>query len=103
MIPIARPQTPIQLKPMVPGIWDGLKKTFHFWMETETHVYAFSVAANVLLSFYPFLFVILALSRMLLGTTMAVASVELALHDYFPGQLETSLEKSLIYGTRGNL
>jgi membrane protein len=103
MIPIARPRASIEFKPMLPGIWDGLKKTFHFWMETETHVYAFSVAANVLLSFYPFLFVILALSRMLLGTNLAIQSVELALNDYFPGQLEASLEKSLIMGTRGHL
>lgn len=103
MIPIARPLAPIDWKPMLPSIWDGLKKTFHFWMKTETHVYAFSVAANVLLSFYPFLFVILALSRTLLGPTAAIHAVELALQDFFPGQLETSLEKSLIYGTRGHL
>ena len=104
MIPIARSQqAPIDVKSMLPGIWDGLKKTFHFWMETETHVYAFSVAANVLLSFYPFLFVILALARMILGTKVAIEAVVLALKDYFPGQLELTLQKSLISGTQGHL
>lgn len=103
MIPIARPQEPINVKAMLPGIWDGLKKTFHFWMETETHVYAFSVAANVLLSFYPFLFVILALARMILGSQAAIQAVVLALKDYFPGALEASLEQSLVRATRGHL
>jgi membrane protein len=106
MIPIARPQTPIDvkaIKAMMPGIWDGIKKTFHFWMETETHVYAFSVAANVLLSFYPFLYVILALTRMLLGTQAAVSAIELALQDYFPGKLEALLQQSLVGATKGHL
>jgi len=26
-----------------------LAHTFHYWMETEVHVYGFSIAANVLL------------------------------------------------------
>src|SRR5450432_2545807 len=103
MIPIARPQEPIDVKAMMPGIWDGIRKTFHFWMETETHVYAFSVAANVLLSFYPFLFVILALARMILGSQVAIQAVVLALKDYFPGALESSIEQSLVRGTRGHL
>ena len=103
MIPIARPQESIDVKVMMPGIWDGLKKTFHFWMETETHVYAFSVAANVLLSFYPFLFVILALARIILGSQAAIQAVELALKDYFPGALEVTLERSLVLGTQKHL
>jgi hypothetical protein len=37
--------------------WAGLAPTFRYWMQTEVHVYAFSVAANVLLSFFPFLIV----------------------------------------------
>ena len=103
MIPIARPHDELDVKSMLPVIWEGLKKTFHFWMETETHVYAFSVAANVLLSFYPFLFVILALARLLLGSQAAIQAVVLALKDYFPGALELSLEASLIRATKGHL
>ena len=101
MIPIARPQTPIDMKAMMPGIWDGLKKTFHFWMETETHVYAFSVAANVLLSFYPFLYVILALTRRLLGTQAAVAAIELALQDFFRGVWKSCCNRAWSVPPRG--
>jgi len=45
----------------------GLGLTFRYWMQTEVHVYAFSVAANVLLSFFPFLIVMLSLSRRVFG------------------------------------
>ena len=41
----------------------ALAPTFRYWMQTEVHVYAFSVAANVLLSFYPFLIVTMSVSR----------------------------------------
>jgi predicted membrane metal-binding protein len=37
--------------------------TLRYWMETEVHVYAFSIAANVLLSFFPFLIIIVSLCR----------------------------------------
>ena len=40
--------------------------TIRYWMETEVHVYAFSIAANVLLSFFPFLIVMVTLCRHLL-------------------------------------
>ena len=36
-------------------------------MHTEVHIYAFSVAANVLLSFFPFLIVMLSLPRQVFG------------------------------------
>jgi membrane protein len=88
---------------LLPVLWDGLKKTFAFWMETETHVYAFSVAANVLLSFYPFLFVILSLARTILPAKVAIGAVDLALQDYFPQSLAKFLEIRLERATRGHL
>ncbi len=33
-------------------IFRGLALTFRYWMQTEVHVYAFSVAANVLLCLF---------------------------------------------------
>ena len=58
--------------------------TFRYWMQTEVHVYAFSVAANVLLSFYPFLIVLMSLSRLIFNEQTTVNVIQLALHDYFP-------------------
>src|SRR5579863_4327211 len=62
----------------------ALAPTFRYWMQTEVHVYAFSVAANVLLSFYPFLIVMMSLARLLFNEQTTLAVIQLALHDYFP-------------------
>ena len=64
-----------------------LRPTLVYWMETEVHVYGFSIAANVLLSFFPFLIVIFSLCRYVLGWHTGLHAIDLALNDYFPGQL----------------
>ncbi len=62
----------------------ALAPTFRYWMQTEVHVYAFSVAANVLLSFYPFLIVLISVSRRVFDESTTIAAIQLALRDYFP-------------------
>jgi YihY family inner membrane protein len=81
----------------------ALRPTFRYWMETEVHVYAFAVAASVLLSFFPFLIVILSLCKHVLQWHAAVAAVYLALSDYFPGQLGEFIRRNLevVVGARG--
>ena len=59
--------------------------TIRYWMETEVHVYAFSIAANVLLSFYPFLIVMISICRYFLRWPAAEQAILLGLNDYFPG------------------
>lgn len=56
-------------------------------METEAHVYALAIAASVLLSFYPFLTVMLSFCRNILRWPSAVQAIYVALDDYFPGDL----------------
>lgn len=73
----------------------GLARTLRYWMQTEVHVYAFSVAANVLLSFFPFLIVMLSISRHVFGEQAAVAAIDLALRDYFPDALGQFLHRNL--------
>lgn len=65
----------------------GLKKTVLYWMETEVHVYGFAIAANVMLSFFPFMIVMVSLCRYVLQWPEAEKAVYLALRDYFPGEL----------------
>ncbi len=55
-------------------------------METEAHVYALAVAASVLLAFYPFVVVMLAICHNVLHFHAAVNAVYLALQDFFPGE-----------------
>jgi YihY family inner membrane protein len=69
--------------------------TIRYWMETEVHVYAFSIAANILLSFFPFLIVMLSLCRHVLGWQPAEDAILLALRDYFPGEVGAFIIRNL--------
>jgi uncharacterized BrkB/YihY/UPF0761 family membrane protein len=72
-------------------------------METEVHVYGFSIAANVLLSFFPFLIVMMSLCRHVLHWPQAVDAIMIALRDYFPAEMGAFIERNLRYtvNTRG--
>jgi membrane protein len=73
----------------------GLGLTSRYWMQTEVHVYAFSVAANVLLSFFPFLIVSLSIARLVFPEPAVLGAVNLALRDYFPDALQQFLVRNL--------
>jgi len=53
-------------------------------MQTEVHVFAFAVSAGMLLSFFPFLTVMLSICRYVLKWRAGVSAVYFALDDYFP-------------------
>ena len=69
--------------------------TVRYWMETEVHVYAFSIAANVLLSFFPFLIVMVSLCHNVLRWRAAEDAIYLALNDYFPNPLGEFIQRNL--------
>ncbi len=83
-----------------PSRWTALarffKPTFSYWMETEVHVYAFSIAANVLLSFFPFLIVVWYVCRQVLGWHGAVNAIDFALDTYLPGELTNFMHRNLL-------
>ncbi len=58
--------------------------TVRYLMQTEVHVFAFSVSAGMLLSFFPFLTVMLSLCRYVLKWRAGVNAIYFALDDYFP-------------------
>jgi membrane protein len=58
--------------------------TIGYLMQTEVHVFAFSVSAGLLLSFFPFLTVMLSICRYVLKWRGGVTAVYFALNDYFP-------------------
>ena len=70
--------------------------TIRYWMETEVHVYAFSIAANVLLSFYPFLIVMISICRYFLRWPGAEQAILLGLNDYFPGAVGDLVTRNLL-------
>ncbi len=73
----------------------GLGTTLRYWMRTEVHVYAFSVSANVLLSFFPFLIVSLSMARLIFPEQAVIGTMNLALRDYFPDALQQFLLRNL--------
>jgi YihY family inner membrane protein len=76
-------------------VWAALVPTFHYWMETEVHVFAFSIAANVLLSFFPFLIVCVSLGRMVFDPQAVVSAMDLAFRDFFPSAMGDFMRRNL--------
>lgn len=62
------------------------KEVGRYLLSTESHVFAFSIAANVLLSFFPFLLVMISVCRFLLGSETVEVALYVAIRDYFPGE-----------------
>lgn len=87
-----------------PGGWSRAvtywRPTLRYCAQTEPHVFALAVAASVLLSFYPFLIVMLSLCENVLRWPAAVSAIYLALNDYFPGDVGDFLRRNLPRGER---
>jgi membrane protein len=81
----------------------AITETLRFWMQTEVHVYAFSVAANVPLSFFSFLIVIMSLCLHVFKWKAAVDAIFFALNDYFPGPISDYIGRNLrvVVASRG--
>ena len=65
-------------------------------MRTEVHVHALAVSASVLLSFFPFMIVMISLCRYGFRWPAAVNAIFIALNDYFPGELGGFLKRNLV-------
>jgi len=63
-------------------------------MEVEVHVYGFSIAASVLLSFFPFLIVMVSLCKAL-HWQGGEEAIYMTLRDYFPGQLADFVKQNI--------
>lgn len=73
----------------------ALVPTFRYWMQTEVHVYAFSIAANVLLSFFPFLIVCVSVGRLFFDRQAVVSAMDLAFRDFFPTAMGNFMHNNL--------
>lgn len=56
-----------------------------YLISPEAHVFAFAFAANVLLSFWPFMLVMISLFRNVLHWRAAELAIYIGIQDYFPG------------------
>jgi membrane protein len=71
------------------------RPTVRYLSQTEVHVYALSIAASVLLSLYPFLTVMFSIVRFL-NSNLAEQALNVALRDYFPGELGEFIQRNLL-------
>jgi membrane protein len=74
------------------GRW---RPTLSYLSQTEVHVYGLAISASVLLSFFPFLIVMLTLLREVFHFPAAEKALVLALGDYFPGDLGAFIVRNL--------
>ena len=72
------------------------RPTLAYLLETEAHVYALAVSASVLLSFYPFVLVMLAICRRILHWPAGEEAIYIALSDYFPGDLSALVRRNTL-------
>jgi membrane protein len=69
--------------------------TFRYLMQTEVHVFAFSISAGILLSFFPFMTLMLSLCRYVFKWKDSVNAIYFALQDYFPDVFGQFLRRNL--------
>lgn len=65
-------------------LWTTAWPSVRFLFQTEIHVYSFAVAANLLLTFFPFLVVMIVLCKSVLHWQAAVDVILYSVNDYFP-------------------
>ncbi len=64
---------------------DGIvRSTARYLLRTEVHTFAFSVAANAILSFFPFLLLLMTLIRYVFHSQLMYMVIENLLRDYLP-------------------
>ena len=78
------------------GLRRHFAPTVRYCVRTEVHVHALAVSASVLLSFFPFLIVMISLCRYAFRWQAAVNAIFLALNDYFPGELGGFIKRNLV-------
>ena len=70
-------------------------------MQTEVHVFALSISASVLLSIFPFLIVMMSLCKYGLRWPAGVQALDLALNDFFPGEIGEFIRRNLMAVVQG--
>ncbi|MGP8259812.1 MAG: YihY/virulence factor BrkB family protein [Acidobacteriaceae bacterium] len=95
MVPSDSTQTPPEISPQVPieqvrpvvhraGLWPQLAALARYMTKTEVHTYAFSVAANVILSLFPFIVMMLTISRQVFHSRVMEQVVGEMMENFLP-------------------
>jgi membrane protein len=77
-------------------LWAGFYPSIQFLLRTEVHVYAFAVAANVLISFFPFLVAMILLCRSAFHWQAGVQVIIQTVNTYFPEDFGVNFTRYLL-------
>jgi membrane protein len=78
----------LRTRPKTPGYFGLVLSTIRYLMRTEVHTFAFSVAANAILSFFPFVMLLMVLIRRVFRSPAMYEVVVQLLRDYLPAGQE---------------
>ncbi|WP_188554968.1 YihY/virulence factor BrkB family protein [Edaphobacter dinghuensis] len=81
------PPKPIEeVRPVVAksGFWPQMVALFRYLTQTEVHTYAFSVAANAILSLFPFIVLLLTVSRVVFHSRSMETVVDAMMKSFLP-------------------
>jgi len=84
------PDVPIsQVRPVVhhEGLWPQIVALSRYMVRTEVHTYAFSVAANVILSLFPFIVMMMTISRQVFHSETMARMVGQMMSTFLPSDL----------------
>ena len=70
--------------PVKPGLGNQLAALLRYLTQTDVHTYAFSVAANVILSLFPFIVLLLTVSRVVFHSHAMESVVSELMHSFLP-------------------
>lgn len=82
--PTAKPLAEVSPTVAQAGIWAQVVALARYMMQTEVHTYAFSVAANAILSLFPFIVLMLTLCRTVLHSHAMEAVVGQMMRSFLP-------------------
>ncbi|WP_419807039.1 YihY/virulence factor BrkB family protein [Terriglobus sp.] len=83
-LPAAPGEREIWPEPAEGGLWSVIVALLKYLTQTDVHTYAFSVAANVILSLFPFIVLLLTLSRQVFHSNTMTNVVGQLMHSFLP-------------------
>lgn len=69
---------------MIRRTYRGVRPTIAYWLGLDSHVYAMSIASNVLFGFFPFMLLVLSISQNFLGWSGAERAIYVGLRGFLP-------------------
>jgi membrane protein len=97
-------EVPIEeVRPVVPaqGLWPELVALCRYMVKTEVHTYAFSVAANVILSLFPFIVLLLTLFRQVFHSRVMDPVVTQVMTSFLPSNQDFIMHNMLLLEHKG--